>query len=311
MVNPLNGGTNNFFEVGDAVRFSPSVYIDEDGRDLDALGVAAGQVIKNVTTGQRTFVQSIATIDYGGGESNNAAVLTGSITITAGDEIAFYTYGAFTTDQNATESAFIAPQIEEDQGLPKIANATMIFGGKYNTIDLTSTGFVLAAVSGEASANISATEMANFAGRVAVYFRAGLTNTATSQVIMMMGSGDDDAGPRALRMIYDQDTGLYGWLYNGIAGRAPYQITGGAAPPDARGIYPGNDSRLVFPYGYIYGDLDGPHVSYGAAAPGAGTWKKADRIWNTDPGVGAGEMGWVCTAAGTPGTWKAFGTVEA
>lgn len=48
----------------------------------------------------------------------------------------------------------------------------------------------------------------------------------------------------------------------------------------------------------------------GAAAPTAGTWAVGDRCWNTAPAA-AGTPGWVCTAAGTPGTWKAMAVVAA
>lgn len=42
-----------------------------------------------------------------------------------------------------------------------------------------------------------------------------------------------------------------------------------------------------------------------SAAPSAGTWNQGDQVWNTAPSSG-GAPGWVCTAAGTPGTWKAM-----
>lgn len=44
------------------------------------------------------------------------------------------------------------------------------------------------------------------------------------------------------------------------------------------------------------------------AAPVDGTWELGDRVWNTNP-VAGGSMGWVCTTAGTPGTWKSFGNI--
>jgi len=45
-------------------------------------------------------------------------------------------------------------------------------------------------------------------------------------------------------------------------------------------------------------------------APASGTWVKGDIVYNTDPSAG-GTIGWVCTVAGTPGTWKTFGEIEA
>lgn len=47
-----------------------------------------------------------------------------------------------------------------------------------------------------------------------------------------------------------------------------------------------------------------------SAAPVAGTWVVGDTVKNTTP-VAGGFIGWVCVTAGTPGTWKGFGTIEA
>lgn len=44
--------------------------------------------------------------------------------------------------------------------------------------------------------------------------------------------------------------------------------------------------------------------------PAAGTWQVGDIIWRATPAA-AGHIGWVCTTAGTPGTWKTFGTIQA
>ena len=49
---------------------------------------------------------------------------------------------------------------------------------------------------------------------------------------------------------------------------------------------------------------------FGSAAPAAGSWKVGDVVMHTDP-TAAGSIGWVCTAAGTPGTWKTFGAIAA
>jgi hypothetical protein len=49
---------------------------------------------------------------------------------------------------------------------------------------------------------------------------------------------------------------------------------------------------------------------FGTAAPVSGTWAVGDIVWNTTP-VAGGFIGWTCTTAGTPGTWKTFGAVTA
>ena len=46
------------------------------------------------------------------------------------------------------------------------------------------------------------------------------------------------------------------------------------------------------------------------AAPTDGTWQVGDIVWNTSATAG-GTVGWICTTAGTPGTWKTFGAIAA
>lgn len=47
-----------------------------------------------------------------------------------------------------------------------------------------------------------------------------------------------------------------------------------------------------------------------AAAPTTGAWLRGDRVYNSTPSAG-GYLGWVCVTAGTPGTWKGFGSIQA
>lgn len=50
--------------------------------------------------------------------------------------------------------------------------------------------------------------------------------------------------------------------------------------------------------------------TWGTAAPTTGTAARGDIVWNRSP-VASGSVGWICTTAGTPGTWKTFGTIAA
>lgn len=56
-----------------------------------------------------------------------------------------------------------------------------------------------------------------------------------------------------------------------------------------------------FQYSLFPGYL-GMAVRAGTAAPTTGTWNKADMVINQSPAAGQ-PWGWVCTVAGTPGTW--------
>lgn len=55
--------------------------------------------------------------------------------------------------------------------------------------------------------------------------------------------------------------------------------------------------------------LDGAVHLRGSAAPTAGTWARGSVVWNSAPSA-AGMIGWICTAAGTPGTWKTWGVIS-
>jgi hypothetical protein len=50
-------------------------------------------------------------------------------------------------------------------------------------------------------------------------------------------------------------------------------------------------------------------ISSSSAYPATGTWNKGDIIYN-DLTVSTIYTGWICTVAGTPGTWKGFGLIE-
>lgn len=52
----------------------------------------------------------------------------------------------------------------------------------------------------------------------------------------------------------------------------------------------------------------GRQCEFGTAAPSTGTWAVGDICYNTAPSS-SGYVGWVCTVAGTPGTWKGFGVI--
>ena len=49
---------------------------------------------------------------------------------------------------------------------------------------------------------------------------------------------------------------------------------------------------------------------YSTAAPTTGNWARGDIVYNSAPSAG-GTIGWVCVSAGTPGTWKTWGSIAA
>jgi len=61
--------------------------------------------------------------------------------------------------------------------------------------------------------------------------------------------------------------------------------------------------------GFMTGSM-GEIIVYTTGAPTSGTWKVGDKAMNTAPSA-SGYIGWVCVTAGTPGTWKAWGSIVA
>lgn len=55
-------------------------------------------------------------------------------------------------------------------------------------------------------------------------------------------------------------------------------------------------------------ELGAASILTGVAAPTTLTWKVGDRVFNAAPAVGQPKS-WVCTVAGTPGTWVSEGNL--
>ena len=49
-------------------------------------------------------------------------------------------------------------------------------------------------------------------------------------------------------------------------------------------------------------------IWWASAAPTSGTWEVGDKVFNQIPSIGQ-PKGWVCTVAGTPGTWVSEGNL--
>lgn len=87
------------------------------------------------------------------------------------------------------------------------------------------------------------------------------------------------------------------------------------------GISPANEESITFDKSQIQVSIiddlaefvPGMNVEQAcqmSAAPSGGAWARGETIPNSAPAA-EGSAGWICTAAGTPGTWKALGTIAA
>lgn len=84
--------------------------------------------------------------------------------------------------------------------------------------------------------------------------------------------------------------------------------------------YPCRSTNRANNQGYMYNPnvtnatgLYKQKILHGAPAPSVGTWTVGDVIFNSIPSKTSPTLnciGWVCTVAGTPGTWNKFGILE-
>jgi hypothetical protein len=58
------------------------------------------------------------------------------------------------------------------------------------------------------------------------------------------------------------------------------------------------------------GGYEGRDITCAPAAPTTGGWSRGDVVFN-NIAAASGKVGWVCTVSGSPGTWKAFGAIDA
>lgn len=72
----------------------------------------------------------------------------------------------------------------------------------------------------------------------------------------------------------------------------------------------GITSASSFNRNIVYDTISTKNIYYFSAVPTVGTFNIGDMIYNSTPTAG-GYLGWVCTVAGTPGTWKGFGLIQA
>jgi hypothetical protein len=157
-----------------------------------------------------------------------------------------------------------------------------------------------------------------------------MTVSTTSRLLLTRWSDDNDAWTRAqFTSIIDNIEALAATFQVGTIAAQP----SATLPASARKFYFASDQRLMyFGTGTAWEALltltntatqnaQGIITSVnnkvatknevGTAAPTTGTWVVGDKVWHSAPVAGGAGIGWVCTTAGTPGTWKTFGAISA
>lgn len=119
----------------------------------------------------------------------------------------------------------------------------------------------------------------------------------------------DAANDRPLALINHAKSRVFAWYYPDASNLRFRYFTGGLD------LLNFDSSAAMFVYGTstfqflstFQSAIKGAGTA--GAAPSTGTHVRGEVVFNADPSAG-GKVGWVCTAAGTPGTWKAFGAID-
>lgn len=93
--------------------------------------------------------------------------------------------------------------------------------------------------------------------------------------------------------------GLFGWA--GTASDPGFYVDTSGEMRTKQPLYPPTPAAAFQSATRIYAD---------SAAPTTGAHTVGEIVFNNAPAA-AGTIGWVCTTAGTPGSWKAWGTISA
>lgn len=84
----------------------------------------------------------------------------------------------------------------------------------------------------------------------------------------------------------------------------------GAFATDVLVEYAGNTGSVASSFALLRQSNGGRSLYFNSTPPTSGTFERGDIVWNFEP-VAGGAPGWVCVAAGTPGTWKAMANLVA
>ena len=218
------------------------------------------------------------------------------------------TLGAYKTDGANAQTVFSGCYTEPTQGaksLSSLVSPTVFIGGLGSSeanISTASTAFVL----GGGGAYRKPFTYTNSSGTVSIGANLGANDTSMS--CFTWGTVVETATYDAWKLKFNNTSKCWTVQFANSASYEPLSFFNSLSARTAVGTGPligGNNS------GYYVGTAAAPVLrGFASAAPVAGAYVVGDIIYNNAP-VAGGTIGFVCTTAGTPGTWKTFGAISA
>jgi len=146
-------------------------------------------------------------------------------------------------------------------------------------------------------------------GNTVVYAGSSNNPVVFSTTGVSVCANNNITGGQRISSLANDDNYFYGNSgtpieYGNVAGATSVHIQSGYAAAHTNLVTaPVEGQKAVLPY-FV------KQILQHTAAPTTGAWAVGDMVFNTAPTAG-GTIGWVCTTAGSPGTWKTFGVIAA
>jgi hypothetical protein len=209
--------------------------------------------------------------------------------------------GAYRAGDANSRTMFLGCYSEASQAPSVLAPAAMAIGGLHGAgligglLTALNAGFISTGPIGSRTDAVGETSIQVIGGPV----------VGTAMVLEQFGRGPVGSTEWRRKINAAQD-----WYYDyaHFAGALPFQVTGPGTAFTGGRTAP-EPYMLNVPNLFLGSAPDARCVTYAAAAPVAGGHATGEIVFNTAP-VAGGKVGWVCTTAGTPGTWKAFGPID-
>jgi hypothetical protein len=216
--------------------------------------------------------------------------------------------GPYKTDNPNGRNQFIGCYSESDQQPSSMVAPTLVIGGLHGAgFTPASTACIVSGRSGYLNSGAFRTEETTSTGKSIQTVVGGDANNG--QVLQATHQAYTPNGSFKLRW----DTNLGGLLrldYNNIDSLATFGVTsptttftGGRSDPVV-GAFIGQQLFV----GNLFGN-GARQITAGSAPPISGNCGQGDMCINNAATAG-GFAGWICVAAGTPGTWKTFGAIS-
>jgi len=215
------------------------------------------------------------------------------------------TLGPIVTDDPNAQSVFIGCYAETGEAI--LVSPTIMIGGLNSSaarVSAASSAFVL----GGGAAVRKPYTYIDYRGATTIGSTLGRNDNSMSA--MTFGALTESSGLDAWKLKFDNINNAWFLQFAGSVFFEPIRYLNSAST-----LYTNKGlTGPVFQNGYGVrnaGNAAGTAKArlLGTAAPVSGTYEVGDIVYNSAPASG-GYIGWVCTVAGTPGTWNTFGLIS-